>query len=166
MELVRLQAVEAYSIADLVAPKSARCGDDHGIIASGLHLPQRHSMGMGLPHLLEGDELVKDIIVDHEKHGGGKRVVLDAEESLRGIVGLYIVHVGIGNQATVLLTVRGECHTTMKEDLEVGPHLRKVGLPRLFEHTVDDAHHPRGYTGKVGDTLGYSLVGNTQAFRL
>ena len=31
---------------------------------------------------------------------------------------------------------------------------------------MDDAHHPRGYTGKVGDTLGYSLVGNTQAFLL
>ena len=66
-ETVGADGVEADGVANLVAPEATTRGDDHGIIAVRLHLPKRNDAGLRLSHLLDGDELIEDIVVEHEE---------------------------------------------------------------------------------------------------
>ena len=68
-------------------------------------------------------ELVEHAIVNHEHHGSIERVVLQSEETLTGVIGLHIMHIGRGDELGVLTAIGCEGYSTMEEDFEVGPHL-------------------------------------------
>ena len=45
------------------------------------------------------------------------------------------MHIRRGNQSLVLLTIRREGHTTMKEHLDIGPYFFEMGLSSHLHHT-------------------------------
>ena len=73
------------------------------------------------------------------------------------------MHVGRGNELFILLSIGREGHTTMKEHLDVGPHLFQMRLTRHLHHAVQHGEHPRGYTTDIGDVFVHRLTGYTFA---
>ena len=78
---------------------------------------------MVLVQFVHGYELVEDVIVEHEQHGGVGEVVLYAEESFAGVVRLHVLHLAAAYDLLVLGAVGCEGHTSVEEHFQVGPHL-------------------------------------------
>ena len=116
-KLIWLRRGERHRVADHIAPQSARGSDDHGIVLSRLHGFERNGDGIRLAHILQGDELVEHAIVEHQQHGVILGIILYAEESFRGIVGLHVVYLRRGDDLLILLAVR------RKGDAAVEKHL-------------------------------------------
>ena len=165
-ELVRILGGETDRVADQVAPQAAASGDDHRVILSGLDAPERHDGGVLLPEVFHRDEFVEDAVVERQAHGRIGRVILEAEETLAGIVRFHIMHLGRGDQALVLGTVGREGHAAVEEDLEIGPDLFQMRLAGQFHHTRQDRHHPGRNTADVGDVLVHGLAGDAVALDL
>ena len=85
-----------------MAPQSATRGDEHRIVAAQFHAFEGHDVGTFAAQLVHGQKFVEDAIVEHQQHRGVCRVVLYAEESLAGVVGLHVVHPRFGDDALVL----------------------------------------------------------------
>ena len=127
-EFIRPDAGEAHRVAYHVAPQSAGCGDDHGVVLARLHPAKWHNEALilqlsALVNGLHGCKLIIDAIVQHQHHGGIGGVVLYAEETLGGIVGLHVVHVGLRYQLLVRLAIGCEGYTAVEEHLQIGPHV-------------------------------------------
>ncbi len=127
-EFIGPDAGEAHRVAYHVAPQSAGCGDDHGVVLARLYSAERHHQALilqlsALVNGLHGCKLIIDAIVEHQHHGGIGGVVLYAEEALGGVVGLHVVHVGLGDECFVRLAIGREGYTAVEEHLQIGPHL-------------------------------------------
>ena len=89
-----------------------------------------------------GNELIEDVIVEHEEQRWVIWVILLTKEALAGIVGLHIAHSGEIDEFLVLLAVGCERYAAVEEHLEVGPYVTDVLLARDVEHTGEDGEHP------------------------
>ena len=170
-ELIGIGRREADGIANHVAPQSARCRNQHGIVPAFLHGPERNRRKMGIGRntvgrvlcplfqFLDRHELVEHIVVEHQQHRLVRRIVLYAEEPFAGIIGLHVMHVWTGDEMLVLLPIGREGHTAMKEHLNVGPHFFQMGLARQLHHAVQHGEHPRRHAAQVGHVLRHGLTG-------
>ena len=91
-ELVRAHRCELHRVANHVAPQSARRADEHGVVLAYLHALKRHDVRVLRVELVHRQELVEHVVVEHQQHRLVRRVVLYAEEALRGVVRLHVVH--------------------------------------------------------------------------
>ena len=99
---------------------------------------------------IHGDELVEHAIVEHKQHAGITGVVLYAEETLACVVGFHIVHVRLGDDLLVLLTVRGKRNSSVEEHFQVRPQLLNIFLAAYLKHPDQHGEHPRGHATDVG----------------
>ena len=136
-KLIRVCRGELYRVAYLIAPKSARGRDDHRIVLALLNTPEGHRVAS-----VHRNELIEHPIVEHQQHRLVRRIVLNAEESLAGVIGLHIVHPWRGNQLLILLAVGREGHSAVKEHLDIRPHLFQMRLARHLHHTGQHGEHP------------------------
>ena len=93
-------------------------------------------------------------------------VVLYAEESLRGVVSLHVVHLPRRDYLLILLAVWLKCYAAMEEDLKVWPHVLDVLLARQLQHPHEHAQHPRWHARYVGHVLAHALTGYAVALQL
>ena len=165
-ELVGVARGEAHRVADDVSPQSARGGDHHGVVLAHFHILQRDDGRAVLSELVHRDELVEHAVVEHEHHRLVVGVVLQAEESLRGVVGLHVVHVGVADDLLILRAVGREGDSPVEEHLQVGPHLVDGLLARGLEHFHQHGQHPRRYARDVGHVLSRALGRNALPLEL
>ena len=170
-KLVGVFRRETHGVANQIAPQATRRGDNHGIVRSHFHVPKGDDLVAGnarseVVHLLlhlgqvvQGDELVEDTVVEHQQHRRIGGVVLYAEEALTGVVGLHVVHVRLGDELLILLSVGREGHTAVKKHFQVGPHLFEMLLARQLHDTCQHGEHPRRHATEVGDVLVQGLTG-------
>ena len=116
--------------------------------------------------LVHRQELVEHVVVEHQQHRLVRRVVLYAEEALRGVVRLHVVHTVALYDVLVLRAVGCERYATMEEHLKVGPHLVEALLARQLEHAHQHAEHPRGHARYVRHVLVQTLAGDAVALHL
>ena len=134
-ELIRIGGGETYGVANHVSPQPTRCGNQHGVVLVLFHAPKRNDFVLS-GFAGEFLKLIEHPIVQHQQHGLVRRIVLDAKETLAGIVRLHIVHVGRGDELLVLLAVGRKRHSTVEEHLKVRPYLLQMCLTRYLHHTV------------------------------
>ena len=161
-KLIWLHAGKPDRIAYHIAPQAAGGGDNHGVVLACLNPLYRHHFALVcqqsvVVYRLHRSKLVEHIIIEHEHHAAVRRVVLQAEEAFRGIVGLHVVHVALGDKLLILLAIGSEGYATMKEHLEVWPYFLQVLLARKFHNSTEHGHHPRGYATDVGD-IGFETL--------
>ena len=170
-ELIGVFRSKAHGVAYHVAPQSARRADEHRVVSAHLHVPEGHNasavgvaaVGSARLHL---HELIEHTVVEHEQHRLVCGVILYAEETLAGVVGLHVVHVWRRYQLFILLPVWREGHAAMEEYLQVGPHLVEVFLARQLHDTGEHGEHPRRNTAEVGHVLVERLLCDALAFLL
>lgn len=73
-----------------------------------------------------GDKFEEDSQVEHQQHIVVFGVVLYAEESFGGVVGLDVVHAVGGYELLVVLPVGFEADAAVEEYFEVGPHFAQI----------------------------------------
>ena len=122
-ELIGFSGSELHRISDLIAPKTARGGDDNGIVLFLFHLPKRNCFWILASHFFKRNKFVENTIVNHQQHRHIRRVILQTEEAFRGIVGLHVVHFLAANHAMILLSVGSKRHTAVEEHFQVRPYL-------------------------------------------
>ena len=141
-ELVRAHRRELHRVANHIAPQTARRADKHSVVLARLHALKRHDVRVLRVELVHRQELVEHVVVEHQQHRLVRRVVLYAEESLRGVVRLHVVHAVALYDVLVLRAVGRERDAAVEEHLQVGPHLVEALLARQLEHAHQHAEHP------------------------
>ena len=136
-KLIGIGGGELHGVADLIAPKTARGRDDHCIVLTRLHTPEWHRISP-----VHRDKLIEHPVVEHQQHRFIGRIILNTEETLTGIIGFHIMHVGRGDELLILFAVRREGHTTVEEYLDIRPHFLQMRLTRQFHHTGQYGEHP------------------------
>ena len=91
-ELVRIKGGETDGVADLVAPKTAGCGNHHRIVLADFDGFQRKDGRVVAAHLIDRYKFIEHAVVDHHQQAVFRRIVLQSEESLRSVVGLHVMH--------------------------------------------------------------------------
>ena len=152
-EFVGVYRRELYGVANHISPQSARRRDDHGVVLARFDGPKGDCCLS-----VELLELIEHVVVNHEEHRLVLRVVLYAEESLTGIVGLLVVHAWRCDEVLVLLAVGSKGHASVEEHFEVGPHLFQMLLSRELHDPLQDGEHPRWHSRQVGDVLRHGLA--------
>ena len=136
-KLIGVRRGELYRIAYLITPESARGRDNHRVVLALLNTPKGHRVAS-----FHRDELIEHPVVKHQQHRLVRRIVLNAEESLAGVIGLHIVHPWRGDELFVLFAVGRKGHTAVKEHFDVRPHLFQMRLARHLHHTGQHGEHP------------------------
>ena len=155
-EFIGPDAGEAHRIAYHIPPQTAGCGDYHGVVLAYLHAAERHHKALvfqlsAVVNGLHGRKLIIDAIVEHQHHGGVGGVVLYSEETLGGVIGLHVVHVGLRYQLLVGFTIRREGDASVEEYLQIGPHFLQMLLAAELHYPCQHRHHPRWHAAEVGD---------------
>ena len=132
-KLIWLDACKLYRIAYHITPQSTRGGYYHGVIFAHFNALKRYDFALinqsaVAVYCLCRSKLVEYIIVEHQHHTAISRVILYAEETLRGVVGLHIMHITLGDKLLILLTVRCKGYSSMEEHLKVRPYLLQMLL--------------------------------------
>ena len=149
-ELIRVLRGEADGVTNLIAPQSARSGNQHDIVLSHFHSTEWYHRRVFTFKLVHRNEFIEHTIVEHQQHGRVGRIILNAEEAFAGIIGFHIVHVRLGNKLLVLFPIGSESNTAVEEYFQVGPYLLQMLLAREFHHAHQNRQHPRRYTREVG----------------
>ena len=165
-KLVWILARKLHGITYQISPQATRGRDDHRIVLAHLDALQGYDGRMVGAKLIHRNKLIEDIIIYHERHGRVARIVLQAKESLAGIVGLHIVHVGRRDELLVLLAIRSEGDATMEEHLQIRPHFLQMLLAREFHDTHQHTEHPTRDTRYVGHILVHGLPGDAVTLHL
>ena len=153
-KLIGIGGSELYGVAYLIAPEATWSWDHHSVVPAFLYSPQRHRVSP-----IHRDKLIEYTIVKHQQHRLIVWIILNAKETLAGIIGLHIVHIRRGDKPLILLTIRRKRHATMKEYLDIRPYLFEMGLSSHLHHTSQYRQHPWGYTRDIGHILRHRLLG-------
>ena len=153
LEFVGFHGREHDGVAYHVPPEPAVRGDYHGVIHAGLHFFEQQRAGLCLAQFAHRHKLIIYVVVQHQQHRRVCRVVLQAEEAFRGVVGLHVLHLRVGQQAMVLFAVGRETDAPVDEQFQVRPHLVQVGFPRALQYLVDDRQEPRRHAREAAHVL-------------
>ena len=153
-KLIGVRRGELYGITYLVTPETTRGADHHRIVLARLYSPKGHWVTS-----IHRDELIEYPIVEHQQHRLVVGIILNTKETLAGVVGLHIVHIGRRYQLLILLAIGRKGYTTMEEHLDIGPHLLQVLLASHLHHTGQHGEHPRGHTRDICHVLIHRLTG-------
>ena len=98
------------------------------------HIAQRDGIRAGTADV---DKFIEYVIVYQQQHGRIGQIVLHGEKTLRGIVGLYEMHLVRIRQSLVYLPVGLERDSSVEEHFEIGPYVtdlfRAFGTHHLFD---------------------------------
>jgi len=100
-------------------------------------------------HLVNRYEFIEDAVVDHHQQAVFRRIVLEAEETFRRVVGFHIMHPVRRDQRLVLVPVRLETDPAVEKYFHIGPDVRQVFASRLLQYRLDQHQHPRGDAGEA-----------------
>ena len=159
-EFIRILLSEHDSVANHVAPQSARRTNHHGIVSAHFHALQRHHVGAHvLVQFVQWHKLVEHVVVQHEQHGMVRGVVLDAEETFRSVVGLHVVHARRADNLLVLVAIGCKGDAAVEKHFQVRPHFVERLGTRQLQHAHQHRQHPRRHTAQVGHVLVHRLSG-------
>ena len=108
--------------------------------------------------MVGGPELIEATVVQHQQHLVCVALLGNAEETLRGVVGLHIAHLLRGEHLVELCTVGLEAGTAVDEELHIGPHLQHILLARIFKDTLQHNQIPRRHAREGPHVIRHSLL--------